>query len=102
MDPKSSTQDRDTYYEETFRQTLFQMLDGGAITGVNFWAWSGESRPRLPYGGLWQFGDNVLGDPPHEEQGWYGVYDTDTTTLDIVSNYAKQIQQLAKRTKVSK
>jgi mannan endo-1,4-beta-mannosidase len=102
MDPKSSTHDRDTYYEETFRQTLFQMLDGGAITGVNFWAWSGEARPRFPYGGLWQSGDDFLGDPPHEEQGWYGVYDTDVSTLEVVSNYAKQIQQLAKRTKVSK
>ena len=102
MDPKSSTHDRDTYYEETFRQTLFQMLDSGAITGVNFWAWSGEARPRFPYGGLWQSGDDFLGDPPHEEQGWYGVYDTDVSTLEVVSNYAKQIQQLAKRTKVSK
>ena len=24
----------------------------------------------------------ATGDPPHEPQGWYGVYHTDTSTLD--------------------
>ena len=40
------------------------------------WAWGGEGRPRSP-GGYWAAGDDVIGDPPHEPQGWYSVFDAD-------------------------
>jgi len=53
------------------------------LSGVIFWAWSGEGRPRVA-GGAWHQGDDFLGDPPHEPQGWYGVYDTDATTLEVI------------------
>ena len=97
MDPASSTKDRDSYYETAFAETLrFIQLDG-SITGVNFWAWSGEGRPSKPYGGLWKPGDKWIGDPPHEEQGWYGVYNTDASTLDLISRYAKEISKTTKR-----
>lgn len=96
MDPKSSTLARDHYYAEAFGQTLWFMKMKGAITGVNFWAWSGEARPSKPYGGLWKLGDSLLGDPPHEEQGWYGVYNSDQSTLNVIQEYAHQIQNLNK------
>ena len=97
MDPKSSTKDRDSYYDVAFFESVRFMKQKGEITGVNFWAWSGESLPSKPYGGLWKPGDKLLGDPPHEEQGWYGVYSSDKSTLDVVLKYAKQIQQLNKK-----
>lgn len=31
------------------------------------------------------------GDPPHEHQDWYGIYDTDTTTLRLLDRYARRI-----------
>ena len=96
MDPKSKTTDRDTYYQAVFNETVHYMKRNGAISGVNFWAWSGEGRPSLPYGSLWKKGDNFLGDPPHEEQGWYGVYSTDTTTLKIIKDYSQKISELTK------
>jgi mannan endo-1,4-beta-mannosidase len=96
MNPMSSTQSRDFYYAEAFSQTLWYMKMKGAITGVNFWAWSGEARPSKPYGGLWKLGDSLLGDPPHEEQGWYGVYNTDHSTLNVIQEYAQQIKTLNK------
>ena len=38
---------------------------------------SGEGRPRHA-DHRFQAGDDAwLGDPPHEPQGWYGVFDTD-------------------------
>ena len=99
MDPSSTTVHRDLYYAEAFKETVRYMNLNGGLTGVNFWAWSGEARPRKPYGSLWRPGDQFLGDPPHEEQGWYGVYNTDTTTLEVIKKYAKEIQNLKKALK---
>ena len=96
MDPKSKTADRDNYYQAVFNETIHYMKINGSISGVNFWAWSGEARPSLPYGSLWKKGDNFLGDPPHEEQGWYGVYSTDTSTLKIIKDYSQKISELTK------
>ena len=39
-------------------------------------------------GGFWAVGDPLTGDPPHERQGWYSIYDTDTTTLALLDQYA--------------
>ena len=97
MDPKSSTADRDHYYEAVFNETFRFMNMKGLVPGVNFWAWSGDARPSKPYGSLWKKSDDLLGDPPHEEQGWYGVYGTDTSTLNLIRSYAKKFEIQAKR-----
>lgn len=97
MDPGSKTSHRDEYYESVFDQTFHYMKMKGIISGVNFWAWSGEARPEKPYGGLWRAGDDLLGDPPHEEQGWYGVYNTDSSTLKLIKKYADLFSQQAKK-----
>jgi mannan endo-1,4-beta-mannosidase len=75
------------------------MRQNSIIQGVNFWAWSGESRPRIN-GGLWKEGDPLLGDPPHEEQGWYGVYDTDVSTINIIKSYSDKIESLTQEMNV--
>lgn len=63
--------------------------------GLSPWAFSGQARPRQPpgtpkAGGCWQDGDPLLGDPPHEKQGWYGIYDHDQATLDVLSDAASR------------
>ena len=83
MDPRSATQNRDRYFAHTFAEVARIRKLTGYLTGVAFWAWSGESRPMIP-GGLWKHGQPLLGDPPHEEQGWYGVYDTDDSTISVI------------------
>ena len=62
----------------------------GALAGCNFWGWAGSGRPRSL---VWQAGDDYLCDPPHEPQGWYSVFDCDTTTIDIIKKYAKEINR---------
>jgi mannan endo-1,4-beta-mannosidase len=57
------------------------------VAGVNFWAWAGEGRPHTPEG-FWKPGHDFIGDPPHETQGWYSVYDRDSTTIEIIRKYA--------------
>lgn len=83
----TSTQYRDRYYQEIF--TLIEELSrqGLPIVGCNFWAWGGEGRPRKPKA-IWQEGDDFVGDPPFEYQGWYSIYNTDKTTLDIIEKFA--------------
>ena len=97
MDPKSSTADRDHYYQAVFNETFRFMNMKGLVPGVNFWAWSGDARPSKPYGSLWKKSDDLLGDPPHEEQGWYGVYGSDTSTFNLIKSYAKKFEIQAKK-----
>lgn len=89
-DPRATTAERDRYYRAVFEVVLQAMRAGEPVGGVSFWAWSGEGRPRAP-GGHWRPGDPFTGDPPHEPQGWYGVYDADLTTLDVIAEYAPKL-----------
>jgi mannan endo-1,4-beta-mannosidase len=57
------------------------ILNGGSAAGDNFWVWSGQAQP----------GDEWIGDPPHEIPGWYAVYETDESTLAIISDHAKEL-----------
>lgn len=86
----SKVMEKNRYYKYVYGRFVESVTHPGAVQGVNFWAFSGEGRSPRP-GEYWQNGDPFLGDPPHELQGWYGVYDTDTTTLEIIR---EEIQKL--------
>ena len=88
-----TTSVRDQYYRTMFEASLQAALKGRPLNGVNFWAWAGEGRP-VNAGGLWQIGTPFIGDPPHEPQGWYSVYDQDFSTTDIIRDYARQMNTL--------
>ena len=32
-----------------------------------------------------------MGDPPHEPQGWYGVFDTDASTRALIKAHAQAL-----------
>lgn len=67
---------------------LVALLPGlAAPAGGNVWSWSGEGRPREA-GEDWAVGDRFTGDPPHERQGWYSIYDDDAGTLALIREYA--------------
>jgi mannan endo-1,4-beta-mannosidase len=56
--------------------------------GSNFWAWNGEARAahadfRFRDGDL-----GYMGDPPHEPQGWYGLFDSDERMLAQLRDHA--------------
>ncbi|MBN8813093.1 MULTISPECIES: cellulase family glycosylhydrolase [unclassified Sphingomonas] len=87
-DPESATRFRDLYYKLIYDAVEASARAGGPITGSNFWAWNGEGRPAH---GDHRFrpGDTAwLGDPPHEPQGWYGVFDGDATTRAAIQAHA--------------
>ena len=84
---------RDRFYREVFDEVVKEISSGrSAMAGVNFWAWGGEGRPAVPKG-MWKLGDNFIGDPPHEPQGWYSIFDTDSSTIRIIKEYAGKINK---------
>jgi mannan endo-1,4-beta-mannosidase len=96
FDPVSPVTMRDRYYAEIFGHFLaFARTD--AVAGTNFWAYAGDERPVAPFGLFWRPGDPFVGDPPHEQQGWYSIYNTDTSTLAIVKRFSGLMSDLDRR-----
>ena len=86
-DANSSIKVRDDYYEFIFKK-IYKYAQQHKAAGANFWAWSGEGKPRKP-ACWWKEGDDFTGDPPHELQGWYSVYNKDISTQKVIEKYAK-------------
>jgi len=90
-DPEASTHYKDLYYQQIYDAVLTSARTGGPIAGSNFWAWNGAGRAAH---GDHRFkpGDTAwLGDPPHEPQGWYGVFDSDASTRAVIAAHAKAL-----------
>ena len=83
------TDSRDTFYRYIFEQVAKSVNEGSPLVGCNFWGWGGSGRPRDL---VWQAGDDYLCDPPHEPQGWYSVFDNDTTTINVIKEYTKKLK----------
>jgi mannan endo-1,4-beta-mannosidase len=96
-DPVSSTTIRDKYYARIFEEVYNHAnMKDSELAGVNFWAWAGEGRPRSPKA-YWKLNDDFIGDPPHETQGWYSVYNTDTSTISIIKKYTAQFDKIGSK-----
>lgn len=82
--PSASTQFREQYYRLIYDSVEASWKSGGVIAGSNFWAWNGEAR--TPHSDArFRDGDRAyMGDPPHEPQGWYGVFDSDAGMLEVI------------------
>jgi mannan endo-1,4-beta-mannosidase len=91
-DSDSEVTQRDRYYQLIFDRMVKNLSEGGPFQGINFWAWGGAGRPSAPKS-VYAPGDDLIGDPPHEYQGWYSVYDSDTSTLELIKIYNKKWQK---------
>ncbi|MDP1995143.1 MAG: cellulase family glycosylhydrolase [Ignavibacteria bacterium] len=89
----TATTTRDNYFNTIFSLVYDSSAANAPISGTNFWAWGGEGRGKNP-DGKWKPGDPFVGDPPQEPQGFNSVFNTDTTTLNIISKYAKMMKDL--------
>ena len=92
-DPAVATTYKDRFYGRIYSAAINDMREGGPIAGTNFWAWNGEARAAHPdY--RFRDGDRLyMGDPPHEPQGWYGIF-TGDSTIRLISDHAKAIAAL--------
>ncbi len=75
---QGTTQRRDQFFSSIYKHAVQK-----GIQQFNFWGYSGYGRPSSPRA-IWQQGDDFIGDPAFEHQGWYAVYDTDHSTLNTV------------------
>jgi len=87
--PSSATSFRDAYYKSIFSALQVSIKGNSAVVGCNFWAFNGKARP-IPGQPFWKPGDDYMGDPPMEEQGLYGVFDSDKSTWKIIRSFAKK------------
>lgn len=94
FEPDAPTTLRDRYFEEIYG-LVHALMPSTPVAGIMPWAWSGDARPPRP-GELWRPGDPFIGDPPHEQQGWYGVYSKDST-MQIIRKYATPPSVVAAR-----
>ena len=92
---EANTNYRDKYFAFIFDSCLKSVEKQKALVGCNFWAYGGSGRPSSPKS-VWYPGDDLIGDPPHEFQGWYSVYDIDKSTLDLIQAYSRRIKQSVK------
>jgi hexosaminidase len=82
LDPAAPTTLRDRFFAAMFAEVNASAAASGPLAGHNLWAWSGQARP----------GDPWVGDPPHEEPGWYSVYDSDASTLALLAAQNPSVQ----------
>jgi mannan endo-1,4-beta-mannosidase len=92
-DPASATTARDAFYKTIYDRVHQRAKAGDAIAGSNFWAWGGRGRTANA-DWMWQAGDPFTGDPPQEAQGLFSLFDSDATTLQIVSDHARAMRAL--------
>ncbi|MFI5349381.1 MAG: cellulase family glycosylhydrolase [Elusimicrobiota bacterium] len=92
-DPAARTTARDGFFSALFEEAYRSAAAGGPVAGVAFWAWAGEGRAPRP-GAAWKAGDPWIGDPPHEFQGWYSVYDKDAGTAAVIARWARAFTAL--------
>jgi mannan endo-1,4-beta-mannosidase len=95
FDPGTATTHKDLFYQLIYAAVLDSLRSGGPLRGANFWAWGGEGRAQHADHHFERGDTSYLGDPPHEPQGWYSVFDSDASTQAVIRDYAAAAKALA-------
>ncbi|MGE5562029.1 MAG: glycoside hydrolase 5 family protein [Bacillota bacterium] len=93
-EPGTPTVYKDKFYALIYELALENMQAGGPVAGTHFWAWGGEGRAQHPDHHFQPGDTNYVGDPPHEPQGWYSVFDVDASTQAVIRNHAAAVRAL--------
>jgi mannan endo-1,4-beta-mannosidase len=91
--PDATTIYRDRFYTAIYGLLARRAAAGDAIAGSNYWAWGGAGRTTNA-DFMWKAGDSFVGDPPQEPQGLYCVFDSDASTIAIISAHARQMSAI--------
>ncbi|MGL6160810.1 glycoside hydrolase 5 family protein [Microbulbifer sp.] len=91
--PEASTKYRDRFLGEIYALIEKNHKEKGPFSGSNFWTFAGYGRAASA-DAIWKTGDPFLGDPPQEPQGLNSVFDSDTSTLAIISGHADRIAEI--------
>lgn len=83
---ESTVFSRNRYFAWAIDQLIRARTKNSNLSGVCFWAFAGIST--FPFRGqFWKMGEPFMGDPPFEEQGLNGVFETDASTWKIIRNF---------------
>jgi mannan endo-1,4-beta-mannosidase len=91
FEPGTPTTYKDRFYALIYGAVLDSARSGGPITGSNFWAWGGEGRAQHADKAFAPGDTGYVGDPPHEPQGWYSVFDSDASTQTLIRDHARAL-----------
>jgi mannan endo-1,4-beta-mannosidase len=92
FEPSSPTTFKDRFYRLIYAAVLDSVRSGGPLQGCNFWGWGGEGRAQHHDHHFVRGDTSYVGDPPHEPQGWYSVFDVDASTQAVIRNYAGAVK----------
>ena len=95
FNPGTPTTFKDRFYQLIYAAVLDSVRSGGPLQGCNFWGWGGEGRAQHPDHHFVRGDTSYVGDPPHEPQGWYSVFDVDTSTQAVIRDYATALKTMA-------
>ncbi len=90
-EPDVPTTFREDFYNIIYQAVEDSVENDGPVAGSNFWAWNGEARTSNQDYRFRDGDTSYMGDPPHEPQGWYGIFDNDTSMHKIIKEHAKRI-----------
>ncbi|WAC48865.1 mannanase [Asticcacaulis sp. SL142] len=91
-EPGTPTEWKDKFYSMVYGAVDTAIKTGGPVMGSNFWAWGGSGRARHKDYHMRRGETSYVGDPPHEPQGWYSVFNTDTSTQALIKAHADAIK----------
>lgn len=95
-DPGTPTTYKDKFYGLIYAAVEDAIKSDTPCAGSNFWAWGGAGRALHADHHMLRGETAYVGDPPHEPQGWYSVFNTDTSTQALIKAHAAHIKALAK------
>jgi Endo-beta-mannanase len=92
--PQARTLHRDRFFKMVYALVEEDARKGGPFAGTNFWAWGGEGRAAHPDFVMKPGDTSYVGDPPQEPQGRNSVFDSDRSTLAIVTEHVRTLDHL--------
>jgi mannan endo-1,4-beta-mannosidase len=93
-DPGTPTTFKDRFYGLIYAAVEAAVAHDTPVAGSNFWAWGGAGRALHPDHHMLRGETAYVGDPPHEPQGWYSVFDTDTSTQALIKAHAARLAKI--------
>jgi len=90
-EPGTPTTYKDKFYGLIYKAVEDAIAHNTPVAGSNFWAWGGAGRALHPDYHMLRGETAYVGDPPHEPQGWYSVFNTDTSTQALIKAHAANL-----------
>jgi mannan endo-1,4-beta-mannosidase len=94
FEPGTPTTYKDKFYSLVFELAEENMRARGPVAGTHFWGWGGEGRAQHPDHHFQPGDTSYVGDPPHEPQGWYSVFDVDASSQAVIRKHAAAVKAI--------